>query len=375
MGDVYGRATTTTAAAVATDSTPASSGRILQPELVHLELLHNYSTLTSQTLSADPVLRNAWRINAPREGFRHGFVMRSIFALSALHMSQFTTSDRGRQDMYLQLARAEHGMALREIATALSEASAENCSAIYISAALIFLYAWACPRQPGDIFLVSGEVGAADWVFLLRGIRSIMEAWRDELLRGPFSPMIRKGQDRVGGTNPVMLTSPAWLVTAEHAQLVYLRRTVMQAAAGEDAQTAAAYQRSIDRLERSYCYTYYRSTNPVSTPSNGSSPADDDAIQRYGNLAAAVPGPALTSNVYYWLYCMEDGFIDLIVQRKPLALVVFAYFCVLLRFLSSCWWMQGWTTHLLQEIWDLLDEEHRLWIRWPIEELGWGPSA
>jgi hypothetical protein len=42
--------------------------------------------------------------------------------------------------------------------------------------------------------------------------------------------------------------------------------------------------------------------------------------------------------------------------------------------LDSCWWMEGWATHLIAKIYHLLDEEHRLWIRWPIEEIGWIPS-
>ncbi len=71
---------------------------------------------------------------------------------------------------------------------------------------------------------------------------------------------------------------------------------------------------------------------------------------------------------------MDDGFIEMLDQRSPPALVIFAHFVVLLKYLGSCWWMQGWSTHLLQEIWSLLDQEHRVWIRWPIEEIGWLPS-
>lgn len=72
---------------------------------------------------------------------------------------------------------------------------------------------------------------------------------------------------------------------------------------------------------------------------------------------------------------MDDQFIEMLNQRSPLALVVFAHFAVLLKYLGSCWWMQGWPTHLLQEIWEHLDQEHRVWIRWPIEEIGWLPSS
>lgn len=365
-------------------------------QLVHLELLHNYSTLTSLTLSGDPVLRNVWRLNAPREGFKHDFVLRSIFALSALHMAMFATDPETKQQ-HLQRAHMEHGIALRATAAALRHASAANCSAVFISATLTFLYAWACPRQPGDIFLVassppsssssssfsfssssssSGSSHAADWVFLLRGIRTISEAWSGELLRGPFGSMMRLGRENTNSEDgrATLVASPAWQATAEHAQLAYLRRTVVRAASAHDAPIYGKY---IDTLERGFAYTY-RSMGGINPQGQGgvttpSTPASADGSSA-ASAASTVAGPALTSSVYYWLYCMEDDFLDLIVQRRPLALVVFAHFVVLLRVLSGCWWMQGWTTHLMQEIWGLLDEDYRLWICWPIEELGWRPS-
>jgi hypothetical protein len=36
--------------------------------------------------------------------------------------------------------------------------------------------------------------------------------------------------------------------------------------------------------------------------------------------------------------------------------------------------MEGWSIHLISGIYDSLDEEHRLWLRWPMEEIGWVPS-
>ncbi|CAK7212610.1 hypothetical protein SCUCBS95973_001522 [Sporothrix curviconia] len=358
---------------------PDSSLHASQPlQITHLELLHNYSTLTSYSLSADPVLRNVWRLNVPQEGFRHDFVLRSVFALSALHMAAFAANpaDKAR---YLQVARAEHGAALREFVTALSRASADNCSALYISAVMTFMYAWAAPRQPGDIFLVgksppetggnedSGGDGhastVADWFPLVRGLRSITDAWLAEILRGPFGIVMRLGHESLGGGRPAhedRIKSAAWQSTAEHAQFEYLRRVVLKAATADPDphENPAVYATSLDTLERSFVYSYSTEGRTPGAATDQSSPV----------------GLAQTSSVYAWLYCMEDAFVELVVQRRPLALVVFAHFCVLLRLLSGCWWMQGASTHLMQEIWDLLDADHRLWIRWPIEELGWRPS-
>jgi hypothetical protein len=55
-------------------------------------------------------------------------------------------------------------------------------------------------------------------------------------------------------------------------------------------------------------------------------------------------------------------------------MVILAYFCVLLNDLSSSWWIKGWAEHLISEIYASLTAEHRLWIRWPMEETGWIPA-
>lgn len=324
---------------------------------IHLELLHNFITLTSHTLSNDLVLRNIWRITVPQIGFQYDYVMRSILALSALHMSLYSTDKR---DFYLQIARSEHGAALQKIAATLPHVGADNCSALYISAALTFFYAWAAPRSPGDFFLVSNE-GVAEWVFLLHGVRSISSGWHAELAKGPFSAMIRMGTSRLNAGAEDGPASTAWLSTTEHAHLTQLRRVISQAPV--DRETMSILEKNIDNLEVSFRATF--SESGWAAASDGSPGSRPDR-----NITAW----ALTSNIYSWLYKMDHQFIEMLNQRSPLALVVFAHFVVLLKYLGSCWWMQGWSTHLLQEIWSLLDEEHRMWIRWPIEEIGWLPS-
>lgn len=289
--------------------------------------------------------------------------MRSIFALSALHTSRFVTDKR---EFYLEVARSEHGAALRGIASTLPRLTAENCSALYIAAALTFFYAWASPRQSGDFFLVS-NAGPADWLFLLQGVRSISETWRETLLKGPFSPMFRLGEGQIGNVARQYRTSGSWLSTVEHAQLGFLRRAVVEAAS--DAETAAIYEEHIDHLQTSFCSIFGTRSHAVSTPVACSPLPLRDTWDRSGLTIA------LTSSVYSWVYKLNDAFIELLIKHDSLALVIFAHFCVLLKFLGSCWWMQGWSTHLMQEIWDLLDEEHRLWICWPIEELGWRPNT
>jgi hypothetical protein len=78
---------------------------------------------------------------------------------------------------------------------------------------------------------------------------------------------------------------------------------------------------------------------------------------------------------YKWLFEISDEYLVLLREADSDALCVLAYYSVLLRDLEKYWWMQGWSTHLMKRIYLMLDEVHRLSIRWPIEELGWIPDS
>ncbi|KAK4032368.1 hypothetical protein C8A01DRAFT_50819 [Parachaetomium inaequale] len=66
--------------------------------------------------------------------------------------------------------------------------------------------------------------------------------------------------------------------------------------------------------------------------------------------------------------------LEEVVARRPLedealrgeAVAIFAFFCMLLKKLDGHWWMQGWGGHLIAYIYDLLDDEGRLWIHWAV---------
>ena len=74
------------------------------------------------------------------------------------------------------------------------------------------------------------------------------------------------------------------------------------------------------------------------------------------------------------MYKVQDGFLALLNARHPKALCVLAFFCVILHRLEYNWWFQGWGTHLIERLYGALDDGHRLWIRWPIQQIGWIPK-
>ena len=79
-------------------------------------------------------------------------------------------------------------------------------------------------------------------------------------------------------------------------------------------------------------------------------------------------------DIFYWVITAER-FIPLLAQEEQVALVILAYYCVLLHQIPTRWWIEGWVEHLMTGIYGSLDETYRSWIVWPIEELGWVPNT
>ena len=71
-----------------------------------------------------------------------------------------------------------------------------------------------------------------------------------------------------------------------------------------------------------------------------------------------------------WLWAVSDEFVPLLRVPSQEAVAIFAHFCVLLKHHESHWWLKGWGDHVMGRAREILDEEHREWIAWPVREMG-----
>ncbi|KAH6717726.1 hypothetical protein BKA61DRAFT_476235 [Leptodontidium sp. MPI-SDFR-AT-0119] len=301
--------------------------------LLDLELLHNYVTSTAFTIHTDPAMKIAWRVNVPQVGFSYDFVMRGILALSALHMAHYKPDKR---EFYISQAMLQHQTGLRVATEVLASVTKENCTGVYAFSALTIFFTLASPRKAEDLLLV-GENGMADWLFLVKGTSFIVNNYEGFLREGLLGPMFISGSRQSAlRTQYIAEKSP------QDDPLIELSGLVAQNST--DEANKHVYLAAIETLRKSYAF-YNR------------------------------PGPSgyETGDIFIWIFEVTEEFLQLLRGHTQESLTIFAYFCVVLKRLDSHWWMQGWSTHLVSQIWNLLDEEHRLWIRWPLEEIGWLP--
>jgi hypothetical protein len=301
--------------------------------MVHLELLHNFCLSTSSTLTVNPALRTLWQTNVPQVGFTCDYVMHSILSLSALHLAHFKPEQRG---FFLAQAMELHHLALAKGSVMLSHVTSDNHTELYLFSVLACFFALARPRDK-DSFLLEPGTGLAEWLFMFRGTRIVIESSNPAKLHsGPLGPMFVMGARR------------AQSQTSSSEQLDHPLRDLQTlfAETTTDVDMLSTYNFCVEELLKSFNVIY-----------------DQD------------PKLYDVTDVFIWLYRVPNEYLGFLHERKPEALSIFAYFCVLLKQLNARWWLEGWSIHLISQIYAALDEEHRLWISWPIRELGWIPSG
>lgn len=298
--------------------------------LLDMELLHHFTISTSMTLASSPAHSALWRVNVPQLAYSHEFVMRGLMSVSALHIAYYKPEKR---DFYLEKAVFHHQKALSTAIAMMADVNDENCTSLYIFTAITLLYSIGSPRKPLD-FLIVSENDVSDWVSLLRGVRAITDHAKDIIYKGSLSPMFSAGERRDQLRNDQ--------VNPPNQDLINLANFLSSSTA--DPHDLEAYMDSITELQKSFTVLSNRGRDSFE-------PTD----------------------MFIWPYRVPDHYLLLLRQRTAGALTIFAYFAVLLKYLDSHWWMKGWSEYLIAQIYGLLDEEHRLWIRGPIEEIGWVP--
>jgi hypothetical protein len=263
-------------------------------------------------------------------GFSHEFVLRGLLAIAALHLAHLRPS---RKEFYLARGNMHHQLGLRMATSLLSSMNAENCTPLCIFSATAILFAMASPRTPQDFLLVNGK-GLADWMVLMRGMNFIIDSSESNLLAGPLALMFQSGHRRY----QERLNEPFTLGSVHDDQVLLLQQRILDSCA--NSGNVDAYTGALMEVRKSLTVLYaYAETYEV-------------------------------SDAFVWVFKTPEAFFSLLRSKDQAALCIFAFFCVSLDRLSGHWWAQGWSTHLLSQIYRLVDDQHRWWIQWPIDQVG-----
>ncbi|KAK4136022.1 hypothetical protein BT67DRAFT_440154 [Trichocladium antarcticum] len=357
-------------------STAASSPgpNLAAPEelpLLQLELLHNFTTKTYTTLTADPSLWDFWRDDVVQLGLSCDYIMRAVLAISALHLAYHRPD---RRDFYTAQGILLHQKASRSAMRFMAAdrvVDKDQAASLFLFSMLTMFFALAAPRRsnPDGSFFI-GESGIPDWAFLLSGGKSIMQGlgWEDARFETVAAPFLIYGARR-------------W-----------------------HAHRAKVAEMEQQHHHHHHHHHHHSATNTPSTssPTSASPPgnpssalllaplrarisatvADPSHLQAYTHaldeleLALVVrQDPAAPRDVLdamVWLWEVSGSLVPLLkAPAQQAAVAIFAHFGVLLKHHDSHWWLQGWADHLMARAHEILDAEHRAWIEWPMREMGY----
>jgi hypothetical protein len=261
--------------------------------------------------------------------------MHGILALSALHLAYYQPA---RRDFLISQASLHHQAGLSVASLMVAHVTENNCSALYIFTLMTCVYSLSVSRNSND--LISGEPsesGVAEWLMLVRGTRSIMDSSVPSLVSGPLGPMLIEGYRKIQKMN----TEGREASSAQRV-LQDLRNVIQRSTT--DQQNLEVYMGAIEELQKSFTIVY---KGPHQTLETG--------------------------DVFMFLFLVSQDYLVLLRQQTQEALAIFAFFCAIAKQLEKFWWSEGWSMGLLSSVYELLDKEHRLWVRWAVEEVGWVP--
>ncbi|EFQ35800.1 hypothetical protein CGRA01v4_04030 [Colletotrichum graminicola] len=297
-----------------------------------LELMHNFTTSVYSTLSTDVIVRQMWKVSVVRMALECEYVMRTLLSISALHLAH---QQPERKEALVTKALLYHRSASREAMGLMSGLDERNAENLFLFSILTIFFALASGRYLKESVVV-WESAFPDWTFLLSGAVSLLKLLVSRNYKGPLTPLLTYAKERFFTARDDSLARPG--------ALECLRQRVNNS--GIDADLLRVYNLAIDELRHTMSLALHEGGRNM------------DII-----------------DIFIWKYFVTDEFLPLLKtpDAKQEAIAIYAHFCIVLKRLESQWWLQGWAMHLISQAWELLDESHKPWIQWPMDELGWAP--
>jgi hypothetical protein len=288
-------------------------------------------------------------------GLSHPFLFSGIIAISALHLA--TVLPHRRHELQ-HLAISQESAALPSFRASVNEPNAESIHATFAFAGSVVYYIMALPEGPNATRKVdrcripSRDEEYPHWFQTIRGLMAFLANHRDGLAKGPFASLLNGSGNTAPdytSENPddehlekleeMFPSLPASPLISPHSTFPPSFCSSPAHVLSQDARKAEICGEALKELRRAFVLTH-------------------PPYQAY----------YCEASLRIWPGCISQDFVELIYERDPRALIILAYYCVLLKKNNHFWYLRGLGAGLLENIWQALGEEWRSWIQWPIEQ-------
>lgn len=289
--------------------------------MLHLELMYAWTSGLYKTFLLSQGGTKTYAEVSFNQGLQHPFLMRQILATSALSTS---LKKPERRDYYHQHAVQLQSEALSGFNLVLKDLNESNIVAAFLVSSLVGLHSFC------ETFSFRGEhfndtidafIGCIN---LLRGVRSIIGDWWPFLLSTELHPILELASyKRVQGKN-------------QSYELDALKELIQSADIGLISRKA--YEETIDELEQVYA----------------------------SQIESRDPEAAESANmIFAWLVLTPKEYVELLTQRRPEALVILAYYAVVLHQRRQFWAINDAGEFLISGISTHLGKHWDQWLAQP----------
>lgn len=333
--------------------------------LIDMRLLHHFISHTSATLSDRPEAQKTWATTVVQIAFVHQFLLQGILALAALHMTSVNMSEKESLSI---LAASKQDAALQEFRTQLEDITPQNCDAVL---AFSFLAEYYIPASAGTVinptatFMEDDFFDAiVDWLRLYQGSSDIYKRKGHWIRNGPIAPLLwcvpgEKYQSstqhaNTKGTRTHHLHKLAKVWETEHE---------LTASQLHEIQINS---RALEILVGAFNLVLDDKANTPEVAVDGV-PNDLQWSKDHTSHGAENSNPLSLS--FRWLFEIPFGFVELLDQRRPAALIIFAHFSVLFQNAPKFWWNEPIPAKIVKAVAAVLPQEYDKWIEFPIREI------
>ncbi|KAI1376501.1 hypothetical protein F4677DRAFT_79971 [Hypoxylon crocopeplum] len=296
--------------------------------LTDFRLYRHFTTSTAIAHADDGASVTVWREAVADLATQYPYLLHEVLAVAALQLRSVAPEQVG----LLEYAAENQAKAISLFREALATSSAETALPLFACSCLIIPYHIAAAKDALSLLFNEETGDLAEWLILIQGCAAITMEHNAIIMRSPIRPLLGdlytpNVEDISGGPTD--------------ARLVDLLSKLPIA-----PDEREEYGQVIVKLR----VCYYLS---------------DKADTSLDRKNAALRFPPL----------MGQQFRADLAARHPAALIVMAFWCLLIHRVEDRWWLKGKMAPLLLKIEELVPLEYRSLMAWPMEEVGVYPKT
>ena len=300
--------------------------------------MHHWSLVTSLTFGSTARV-HLWRTTFSELGFQHAFLMHGMLSLTALHVAYLNPTNRRP---HMLSAAQHHDISLQGFREGIQQMSESNSGALFVNSTFIFLNAFVrlgalyYPEEDGSNAATrTSQVLGADWIPLVRGVRTVLHPIYAHVRTGPLSSVFDMGN--WDDFDPDQHSS------ADDKEIAHLQEI------WEGQENAEVYNEALYLLRKISAWIVQ-----FNSPQEGANV----------RINLEYSGPFL------WVSIAPEQYFKLLQQRQPPALCIFAYFGAIVHSLNHYWWMEGCGQRIVDVVDECLGPYWTTYLEWPKRVVG-----